>query len=100
MQKGIDRCKPATVTHISEIIKTAVSSVARPRRRTRAPGRSETEDSLRAAFSDGLDKPGTPSFAARRHVGPEASDCHGKDVAVSGQCLERSTRREMGKCHI
>lgn len=57
--KGIEKSSPSTIADISDIIKAAASAaiVARARRRARAPGRSETEDSP-SCPSDGIHNSG------------------------------------------
>lgn len=55
----IDDERPQTIGHLTEILAAAASRTTRTRRRERRPGRSETEDSLRAALHAGSATPDT-----------------------------------------
>lgn len=57
IMKDIETLKPQTVADITNIIKSAAASVARTRRKTRRPGRSDTEDALRSALRLGSTPP-------------------------------------------
>lgn len=49
--------KPQPLVAITNIIKSAAAAVARTRRKTRRPGRSDTEDALRSALRLGSTTP-------------------------------------------
>lgn len=53
----IEEEQPKTISHVTAIIAAAAARVARTRRRGRRAGRSETEDSLRAAVHAGSATP-------------------------------------------
>lgn len=57
MSDDLEKNRPQTIKEITNVIATVAPRVARVRRRRRQPGRSETEDSFRAALRAGSTTP-------------------------------------------